>query len=154
MVNVNYIIACSSFLYKRRFEKNVDNKQMFGLYLYQGKRTYILIGVQIMKKLWNQYSYAIILIVLSCALAFTISIHLHSNDSEHFLKVTVSEGDSIWKISNQFAEQHSLSNNQFVSWVKSHNNIEGDQIFPGEEIIIPVSNDAPSLTEFASVARE
>jgi hypothetical protein len=101
-----------------------------------------------MKKIWNQYSYAIILILLSCSIAIMISIH--SNDEKNFLKFTVSEGDSLWEISAQFSDQHSLSYNQFVSWVKQHNNIDGDQIFPGEKIIIPVSNKAPSPTEFAS----
>jgi LysM repeat protein len=105
-----------------------------------------------MKKLWNQYSYAIILIVLSCTIAIMISFQ--ANEKAHFLKVCVSEGDSLWGISEQFSEQHGLSTTQFVSWVKQHNNIEGDQIFPGEEIIIPVSKTTPSPTEFASGAGE
>jgi cell division protein YceG involved in septum cleavage len=101
-----------------------------------------------MKKLWNQYSYAIILIIFSFSTALMIS--LHSNDQKHYLKVTVSEGDSLWKISQHFSDQHSLSNKEFVTWVKKHNKIEGDHIFPGEGIIIPVSKTAPSSTEFAS----
>jgi LysM repeat protein len=104
------------------------------------------------KKIWNRYSYAIILIVLSFTIASMISIN--SNKQSQYIKVTVSEGDSLWKISQQYAGKHSLSNNQFVSWVKSHNNIDGDQIFPGEKIIIPVSKVEIQPTEFASGAGE
>ncbi|HEY2422403.1 MAG TPA: LysM peptidoglycan-binding domain-containing protein [Neobacillus sp.] len=103
-----------------------------------------------MKNLWNEYSYALILIVLTCLITIMISIHSKSNDV--FLKVTVSEGDSIWKISEQFSDQHTLSNTEFVSWVKQHNNIEGEKIFPGEKIMIPVNKTAPSPIEFASGA--
>ena len=101
-----------------------------------------------MNKLWNQYSYAIILLVLSCSIAILLSIH--NNEKDKFLKITVSDGDSLWKISEQFSSQHTLSGHQFVSWVKQHNNIKGDQIFPGEKIIIPVSKETPASLEFAS----
>lgn len=107
-----------------------------------------------MKKIWNQYSYAILLIVLSCSLAFMLSLRFNSPEEDQYIKIKISEGDSLWKISNQFSEQHSLSNDDFVSWVKQHNDIDGDQIYPGEEIMIPVNQDVPFPTELASAAGE
>ncbi len=107
-----------------------------------------------MKKLWKKYSYAITLIILSCSLAFILSVKNHSNDQEQYLKVTVSEGDSLWKMADEYAEEHSLSNNEFVSWVKNHNENISDQIFPGEEIIIPVSKKASSTTTILASALE
>lgn len=107
-----------------------------------------------MKKILNQYSYAILLIVLSCSLAFLLSLRFDSSEEEKYIKITISEGDSLWKISDQYSEQHSLTNNDFVRWVKQHNEIDGDQIFPGDEIIIPVNHDAPFPTELASAAGE
>jgi LysM repeat protein len=100
-----------------------------------------------MKKIWNQYSYAIILVLVSFSVAFILSNH--SENQEKYTKVTVSEGDSLWKISQQYAGQHSLSSGQFVNWVKKHNNIDGDHIYPGEKILIPVSNSDSAPTEFA-----
>jgi LysM repeat protein len=105
-----------------------------------------------MKKMWNKYSYAIILILLSFTIASMISIN--SNKESHYIKVTVSEGDTLLEISQQYAGQHSLSKNQFVSWVKSHNGIEGDEIYPGEKIMIPVSNVNSQPMEYASGAGE
>lgn len=107
-----------------------------------------------MKNLWKKYSYAITLIILSCSLAFILSIKNHEIDQQEYLKVTISEGDSLWKISNQYADQHSLSNDEFVSWVKKHNEDMSDQIFPGEEIIIPVSKKADSTTTILASAPE
>ncbi len=107
-----------------------------------------------MKKLWNKYSYAITLIILSCSLSIILSFQHHSNAQDDYLKVTITEGDSLWEISDQFADQHSLSNKEFVTWIKKHNKIEEDQIFPGEEIIIPVSKDVSSTKEFASALGE
>lgn len=101
-----------------------------------------------MKKLWKQYSYAITLIILSCSLAFLLSLQQESEDK--YVKVTISEGDSLWEIANQYSEQHSLSHKEFVSWVKKMNKNSSDQIFPGEEIIIPVRIDNQSTTELAS----
>jgi cell division protein YceG involved in septum cleavage len=107
-----------------------------------------------MKKLMEKYSYAILLIILSCVLTVILSFRLNSNVEEKFITITVSEGDSLWNISNQYAEQHTYSNNEFISWVKQHNVIEGDRIYPGDEIIIPVNHEVGSLTEYASAAGE
>ncbi len=107
-----------------------------------------------MKKIWDKYSYAILLIFLSCTLAFILSIRFNSNMDEKFLTVTVSEGDSLWQLSNQYSDQHSYSNNEFISWVKQHNKIDGDRIYPGEEIIIPVNYEIGTVTEYASAAGE
>ncbi|MDR4946488.1 cell division suppressor protein YneA [Neobacillus cucumis] len=106
-----------------------------------------------MKKLWNQYSYAITLILLSFTIAFVILLKHQSDDQ--YVKVTISEGDTLWTISEQFADQHSLSNKEFVSWVKKHNENIKDQIYPGEKIVIPVSkNDKANTTELASAPKE
>jgi cell division protein YceG involved in septum cleavage len=107
-----------------------------------------------MKKILNQYSYAILLIVLSCSLAFLLSLRFDAPDEDQYIKIKISEGDSLWKISKQYTEQHSLSNDEFVSWVKQHNDIDGDQIYPGEEIFIPISQNVSFPTELASAAGE
>lgn len=114
------------------------------------KGTYILIRGVIMRKILNQYSYAITLIILSCSFAIVLSIQNHTNDKENYLKVKISEGDSLWEISKQYSEQHTLSNEEFVSWVISHNENIDDHIFPGEEITIPVNKiTSSSTTELA-----
>ena len=107
-----------------------------------------------MNKIWNQYSYAIFLILLSCFLAFILSLRFTSGPDEEFLLISVSEGDSLWAISDQFSDQHELSNKEFIKWVKLHNNLKEDQIFPGDELIIPVNQETWSSTELASALSE
>jgi cell division protein YceG involved in septum cleavage len=105
-----------------------------------------------MKRLWKNYSYAIILIILSFVTAFVLSIRFNAFHQDEYLKVTVSEGDSLWKIADEYSADGSISNGEFVQWVQRHNNIDGDQIFPGEKIFIPVSNEEKPTNELASAA--
>jgi cell division protein YceG involved in septum cleavage len=107
-----------------------------------------------MKILWKKYSYAIILIILSCSLALVLSIKNQTTEQDKYVKITISEGDSLWNISTQYAEQHSLSNEEFVSWVKKHNENISDQIFPGDEIMIPVSKNHSATTTILASAPE
>lgn len=89
-----------------------------------------------MKKLWEKYSYVIILIAISYAAIFTV---IHKLDkSDEFINVTVQQGDSLWEIAEEFSNSHSMTNSEFISWVKEQNGIEGDAIHPGESLVIPV----------------
>jgi LysM repeat protein len=105
-----------------------------------------------MKTLWNHYSYAIVLILLSLVIAFCISLRFNTFHHNQFVTVTVSEGDSLWKIAEDYSEDQSLSKKEFVNWVKTHNQIEEDKIFPGEKIVIPVSSKEQTSNEYASAA--
>jgi LysM domain len=107
-----------------------------------------------MKKICEKYSYAILLFILSCSLAFILSLRFNTNEDQKFLTITVSEGDSLWNISKEYAEQHSFSHTEFISWVKQHNEMEEDHIYPGDEIVIPVDYETGSVTELASAAGE
>jgi LysM repeat protein len=103
-----------------------------------------------MKKLWSQYSYAIILVILSCSFALVLSLQNSPHAQDKYLKVTISQGDSLWKISQQYSDQLSMSNEEFVNWVKKHNSNVGDLIYPGDVITIPVSKESPAATQLAS----
>lgn len=105
-----------------------------------------------MEKLWKKYSYAIILILLSFTASIILSFRFDTFQQHKYIKLTVSEGDSLYKIADQFKEEQKLSRNEFVSWVQRHNNIDGDIIYPGQKIIIPISSQSEPMNEFASAA--
>lgn len=105
-----------------------------------------------MKKVWNHYSYTIILIMISFAVALVLSFQFGPFHQSTYLKVTVSQGDSLWKIASKYSTLHSLTNNDFVDWVQTHNNLDGDRIYPGEKIMIPVTTQPSTGNEFASAA--
>ncbi|PLR81795.1 cell division suppressor protein YneA [Bacillus canaveralius] len=88
-----------------------------------------------MRKLWSNYYFAILLILFSFATALLIN---GPDEGENYMKIKVAEGDTLWTLSNEFSNEHSLSPQQFVSLVETLNGISGDLIYPGDEIVIPV----------------
>jgi nucleoid-associated protein YgaU len=108
-----------------------------------------------MKTLWNHYSYAIVLILISLITALVFSIRFDTFHQKHYVTVTVSEGDTLWKIAGDYSGEQSLSKTEFVNWVKMHNQIDEDHIFPGEKITIPVNSNSQSTdNEFASAVEK
>ncbi|WP_394231853.1 LysM peptidoglycan-binding domain-containing protein [Niallia oryzisoli] len=105
-----------------------------------------------MKKLWRNYSYAIILVVLCMVSLVIIKINLPSSH-ENYMTITVSSGESLWEISQKYEEQHGLSELEFVKWVEQYNGISGDHIFTGDHLIIPIKMgemEIKEVQEFAS----
>lgn len=94
-----------------------------------------------MKKLWNHYSYAIILVVLSFSTALILIFQLGKADPINYVQITVNEGDTLWQIAEEFSDKHKLSANEFITWVEQNNGISGGRIFPGDELVIPVLKD-------------
>lgn len=91
-----------------------------------------------MKKLWNQYSYAIILFVLSFITVFILICQLGETDDNNYMKITVNEGDTLWQIAEDFSREHNFTAAEFVTWVERNNGIAGGRIYPGDELVIPV----------------
>lgn len=90
-----------------------------------------------LKKLWKNYSYAIILVVLTMIASLMIKISLPSSP-ERYMTITVMDGDSLWEISEEYENQHELTKKEFVEWVEQYNGISGDHIFSGDNLVIPI----------------
>jgi cell division protein YceG involved in septum cleavage len=104
-----------------------------------------------MKKLWENYSYAIIL--LAASLIFSVVAKIHLNNDDAYITVTIEEGQSLWEIAETFAHDHNLSENEFISWVVKENGIVGEMIYPGDEIVIPVVAEQIEPTQIAGAER-
>jgi hypothetical protein len=104
-----------------------------------------------MKKLWRKNSYAIILVVLSFVGALLFSNYLPSSGDD-YKKVTVSKGETLWELSEQYADQHNLSTMEFIEWVEDYNGISGDYIFAGDELVIPIKDSPIQLDEISNLA--
>jgi cell division protein YceG involved in septum cleavage len=89
-----------------------------------------------MKKLWERYSYVIVLIAISYIAIFAIIHKLDKTDE--FINVTVQEGETLWEIAEKFSENHSMTASEFVQWVENENGMTGDEIYPGDQLMIPV----------------
>ncbi|MBS8263638.1 LysM peptidoglycan-binding domain-containing protein [Mesobacillus boroniphilus] len=104
-----------------------------------------------MKKLWENYSYAMILLAVSLIFSFVAKAHLNNEDA--YITVTIEEGQSLWEIAETFASEHNLSENEFVSWVEKENGIIGEMVFPGDELVIPVIAEQVEPTQIAGAER-
>lgn len=88
-----------------------------------------------MKKILSQYSFVILLISLSIVMAVILDNKSQPTIKDEYLTITVKEGDSLWELASMY--EHSLSDKQFINWVKKENNIN-NKIVAGESIIIPI----------------
>ena len=104
-----------------------------------------------MKKQWENYSYAIILLAVS--LIFSVVAKAQLNNEDAYITVTIEEGQSLWEIAETFASEHNLSENDFVSWVEKENGIVGEAIFPGDELVIPVVAEQIEPSQIAGAER-
>lgn len=93
-----------------------------------------------MRKLWNQYCYAILLIGLSFVLAFVLAEKTPTSIEEDYLTIKVEEGDSLWQFAETYADEHQLTPAEFIKWVKNANEID-ETIYVGDSIVIPVKKD-------------
>lgn len=103
-----------------------------------------------MKNLWNNYSYAIILVVLSILASIILVISNGESVEEKYMSVTINEGETLWDLCKDYADKHALSETEFVSWVEEINDINGNVLLVGDEIYIPVELIDSTVTELAS----
>jgi LysM repeat protein len=101
-----------------------------------------------LKKIWEKYSYVIVLVAVCFIAAIAISNRFEKSDE--FMNVTVNKGETLWEIAEKFSDQHTMSSAEFVHWVEEENGISGDKIFPGDSLMIPVQNNQQS-TEVVTV---
>ncbi|WP_428908279.1 cell division suppressor protein YneA [Niallia sp. Krafla_26] len=105
-----------------------------------------------MKKIWKNYSYTIVLVALSLIATIIINYNLPSTDQ--YMTITVQDGESLWKISKKYEDQHNLSDKQFIEWVEKNNGIARDHIIAGKNLIIPITNEPIELEEIHNLASQ
>ncbi|MET3699600.1 LysM domain-containing protein [Bacillus oleivorans] len=94
-------------------------------------------------------SYTVLFLIVAWLLAFTY-IHLTTDsNSEQYQTITISSGDTLWKIASEFQHETGYSIQDFIAWVENQNQITGREIKPGDQIIIPIEN-VRELQYFAS----
>jgi cell division protein YceG involved in septum cleavage len=107
-----------------------------------------------MKKLWATHSYTILLILVCCLSTLFLSLQTDIKEDE-YLKVIVKSGDTVWEYAEQYSNDSHLSKKQFVNWVLIQNELSEKQLYPGEELILPIKGISKETnTELASAMGE
>jgi len=94
-----------------------------------------------LKKLWRNYSYSIILVVLSLVASIIIKTNLTPTDTNQYMTITIKDGESLWEISQKYEEQHGLSKEEFFKWVEKHNGVSRDYIVAGKDLVLPIKSE-------------
>ena len=105
-----------------------------------------------MKKLWRNYSYSIILVVLSFVASIIIKTNLTPTDTDQYMTITIKNGESLWEISQKYEEQHALSKEEFFKWVEKHNGVSRDYIVAGKDLVLPIINDPITIDDVQELA--
>ncbi|WP_108669309.1 cell division suppressor protein YneA [Peribacillus acanthi] len=92
-----------------------------------------------LKSLLDRYSFTLILLGVSFVLSIVTLFHLAKSPNEEFLSVTVAKGDTIWDLANQY-ETEDLSKQDIISWIEKHNEININEIKPGQSIVLPIKS--------------
>jgi cell division protein YceG involved in septum cleavage len=105
-----------------------------------------------LKKLWRNYSYSIILVVLSLVASIIIKTNLTSTDTDQYMTITIQDGESLWEISQKYEEQHGLSKEEFFKWVEKHNGVSRDYIVAGKDLVLPIENELIAIDDVQELA--
>jgi LysM repeat protein len=72
-------------------------------------------------------------------------------EKDEYIEITISKGDTIWAIADKYSHQHSLKKDEFIQWVEEVNQIDIQEIYPGDKIIIPIKKtDEHQLNTYAT----
>lgn len=104
-----------------------------------------------MKRLWNNYSYSIVFIILSFIGIIALQFNL-PDSNEQYSVITVQKGDTLWELSQTYKSEHGLTEKEFIHWVERNNGISGDSILSGDQLIIPVMKGTQKIDDFLEVA--
>ncbi|MBE3569726.1 MAG: LysM peptidoglycan-binding domain-containing protein [Bacillales bacterium] len=88
------------------------------------------------KWMWKNYRFAIILVIISVLSGYFIIGQM--TKEPNYQKIVVHEGDSLWSIAVKYGNHHNMDYNEFVKWVEQKNHLASPIIKPGDKIIIPV----------------
>ncbi|MEI5906737.1 LysM peptidoglycan-binding domain-containing protein [Bacillus spongiae] len=97
-------------------------------------------------KLMKKYNYVLFVLVLTFISGFAMLNQLEETNTDSYLHITITRGDSLWAISDNFKEYHKMSTPEFISWVLDHNQLDDDNLYEGDSIIIPVNRE--ELSDF------
>ena len=104
-----------------------------------------------MSKSREGISFYILFFILLIGLALVVTTILGGdNYKDEFVTVTINKGDTLWEINETSKEYHRYTFVEFVEWIEEVNNINTDQLKPGDQIIVPIKNTDKQISAFAS----
>lgn len=103
-----------------------------------------------MSKLWEKYSYVILFLIVTFVMGLYLIFNA-VNKGDAYIKVTVQQGDSLWSISEDYSQQTGIPTRELVKLLEENNQLYGETLNIGTEIIIPLTiyHDRQNESEYA-----
>lgn len=99
----------------------------------------------------TSYSFYILFIILGVLFIAALGLSFESKNSKEYATITVSKGDTIWSLAEKYDGIYRLSKQDFIQWVEEKNYLYSSNIFPGDQLIIPVKKrDIKKISNFAN----
>ncbi|WP_227395452.1 cell division suppressor protein YneA [Jeotgalibacillus aurantiacus] len=103
-----------------------------------------------MTTLWKKYSFVILFFIVTLFFSLFLVFTTSADEQSSYKMVQIQEGDSLWKIAEEYAEGASMSEREFIDWVSGSNQLNSSYIYPGDELVIPLKKEW-SESEFDSI---
>ncbi|MBD1379317.1 cell division suppressor protein YneA [Metabacillus arenae] len=81
---------------------------------------------------------------------FVLSVTGEQENLDHYVKIEIHEGDTLWDIAETYEENHNLPKQEFVKWVHTKNQLNLAEIKAGDTIVIPVEKSQDQWRNIAS----
>ncbi|MCJ7841235.1 LysM peptidoglycan-binding domain-containing protein [Lederbergia sp. NSJ-179] len=103
-----------------------------------------------MSYLWRRFSFIIVFISIIFVMGMYILYHDATADQTN-ITITVQDGESLWSISEQYAKAIGIPTSKFVHLIEKENQLYGQVIKSGDQIVIPGEyiKSSPSEVKFA-----
>ncbi|KIL45020.1 cell division suppressor protein YneA [Jeotgalibacillus soli] len=92
-----------------------------------------------MPTLWRKYSFVILFIAITFVFGVYLVVSLSEDAESTYIQVEIKDGDSLWSLSRQYADDLSMTEIQFIEWVTENNNLSSYKILSGEQLMLPIS---------------
>ncbi len=83
------------------------------------------------------YYLLVFILIMGLTLAIT-NTQKKVEGQKGYILITMSEGDTLWKVNERYKEFHGLSFVDFVTWIEDVNQTKSELLVPGDQLIIPL----------------
>jgi hypothetical protein len=99
-------------------------------------------------------TYYFLFFILLIGLTFALTTTANGESEIDYVTITLSEGDSLWKVNEAYKEYHQFEFFQFVDWIEEKNQVRAESLKVGDQLIIPIKKEHHSENLSAFVVGE
>ncbi|WP_404409337.1 LysM peptidoglycan-binding domain-containing protein [Jeotgalibacillus malaysiensis] len=102
-----------------------------------------------MTALWRKYSFVILFVVTALFFSLFLVFTNTADSDATYAEITVQKGDTLWAYAEEYASHTSMTPEGFIEWVTEHNGLSSHMIVAGEQLELPVPEEAFKFSDDA-----